>query len=410
MALIVHKYGGTSVGTTERIRAVAERVVKAKKEGNRIVVVVSAQSGMTDKLIAMAHEVAADPHGREYDMLVSVGEQISAALLAMTIQEMGCKAISFTGGQVGIMTDSAHTNARIQEIETSRVMEKLDQDNIVIVTGFQGVDIHGNITTLGRGGSDTSAVAIAAVIQADLCEIYTDVDGVYTADPRVVTDARKLEKISAEEMLEMANLGAKVLQSRSVEFASRYKVPLCVRSSFNNEPGTMIVQETEEMEEIKITGITLARDQARVNVFDLPDRPGIVAKIFKAVSVEGVNVDMIVQAKNAMGGPDVSFTVEKAGAGKARAAIEGITSELQTPAPSIEEDMAKVSAIGIGMRSHAGIAAEVFESLGNAGINIEMISTSEIKISCLVSQDKAEEAMRALHAHFNLGEEPAKNV
>ena len=410
MALVVHKYGGTSVGTTERIKVVAKRVVKAKKEGNGVVVVVSAQSGMTDKLIAMAHEITTDPHGREYDQLVSVGEQISAALLAMTIQQMGCKAISFTGGQVGILTDSSHTNARIQEIQTNRVADELDQDNIVIVTGFQGVDIHGNITTLGRGGSDTSAVAIAAVLKADLCEIYTDVDGVYTADPRIVPDARKLEAISAEEMLEMANLGAKVLQSRSVEFASRYNVPLCVRSSFNYEPGTMIVQETEEMEEIKITGVTLARDQVRVNVFDLPDKPGIVAKIFKAVAVEGINVDMIVQAKNAMGGPDVSFTVEKAGAKKALAAIEQITSELNATPPVIEENMAKVSAVGIGMRSHAGIAAEVFESLGNGGINIEMISTSEIKISCLVNQDKAEEAMKVLHSHFNLGEEPAKNA
>lgn len=410
MALIVHKYGGTSVGSTERIKVVAERVVKAKKEGNSVVVVVSAQSGMTDKLIAMANEVNTDPHGREYDQLVSVGEQISAALLAMTIQNMGHKAISFTGGQVGILTDSAHTNARIQEIETNRVADELDQGNIVIVTGFQGVDIHGNITTLGRGGSDTSAVAIAAVLKADLCEIYTDVDGVYTADPRIVKDARKLEQISAEEMLEMANLGAKVLQSRSVEFASRYNVPLCVRSSFNYEPGTMIVQETDEMEEIKITGVTLARDQVRVNVFDLPDKPGIVAKIFKAVAVEGVNVDMIVQAKNARGGPDLSFTVEKAGAKKAQAAIEQITSELNATAPAIEENMAKVSAVGIGMRSHAGIAAEVFESLGDNGINIEMISTSEIKISCLINQDKAEQALRVLHSHFNLGEEPAKNA
>jgi aspartate kinase len=410
MALVVHKYGGTSVGTTERIKAVAERVVKAKKEGNGVVVVVSAQSGMTDKLIAMANEVTTDPHGREYDQLVSVGEQISAALLAMTIQQMGHKAISFTGGQVGMLTDSSHTNARIQEIDVKRVVEVLEQDNIVIVTGFQGVDIHGNITTLGRGGSDTSAVAIAAVLKADFCEIYTDVDGVYTADPRIVTDARKLDSISAEEMLEMANLGAKVLQSRSVEFASRYDVPLCVRSSFNYEPGTMIVQETDEMEEIKITGITLARDQVRVNVFDLPDKPGIVAKIFKAIAVEGINVDMIVQAKNALGGPDLSFTVEEAGAKKARAAIEQITSELGTTAPVIEENMAKVSAIGIGMRSHAGIAAEVFEALGDNGINIEMISTSEIKISCLINQDKAEQAMLVLHSHFNLGKEPAKNA
>lgn len=403
MSLIVQKYGGTSVANAERLRNVARRVCRTKAMGHDVVVVASAAAGTTDKLIAMAHEISDDPHGREYDMLVSTGEQISVALLAMAIQELGCKSRSMTGYQVGILTDSAHTKARIIDISAEKVLEELRKDQVVVIAGFQGVDIEGNITTLGRGGSDTSAVAVAAALKADRCEIYTDVDGVYTADPRIVPSARKLDTISADEMLELAGLGAKVLQLRSVEFASKYKVPLEVRTSFSDESGTLIVQETEKMEKIVMTGVALVKNQARVNIFNVPDRPGVAARIFGSIAKMNVDVDMIVQAKNREGEPDMSFTVSRLELKKTEQAvneaIEGLGGGI-----SIEEGFAKVSAVGIGMRGHPGVAAHMFEVLAANHINIEMISTSEIKISCLVREDQGEQAVRAIHDSFQLGE------
>ncbi len=404
MALIVHKYGGTSLGDLNKIRHVAQRVAAAKDQGDDVAVVVSAMAGETDRLIRLAYEINPDPPPREVDMLASTGEQVSAALLAMALNAMGYPAISFTGGQVGMLTIGVHRKAKIREISAERVFEKLRDGMIVIITGFQGVDIHGNITTLGRGGSDTSAVAIAAVLKADLCEIYTDVDGVYTADPRIVPTARKLDTISHDEMLEMATLGAKVLQSRSVEFAKKYDVPLKVRSTFTNDPGTLIAEETGHMEQTTIKGVTLLRDQARVNVLDLPNVPGIAAKIFKAIADEHVNVDMIVLTENNYGGTDISFTL---GIGDLKAAHETtqrICSDVSAKGVTVEEDVAKISVVGIGMQSQPGVAADVFDALGSNGINIEMISTSEIKISCLISSKDADHAMRVIHDRFKLGE------
>jgi aspartate kinase len=372
--------------------------------GHDVVVVASAAAGTTDKLIAMAHEISNDPHGREYDMLVSTGEQISVALLAMAIQELGCPSISMTGFQVGILTDSAHTKARIIDISTEKVLEELHKGQIVVIAGFQGVDFRGNITTLGRGGSDTSAVAVAAALKADRCEIYTDVDGVYTADPRIVPTARKLKTIGADEMLELAGLGAKVLQLRSVEFARKYNVPLEVLTSFSDEPGTLIGQETQNMEEIIVTGVALVKNQARVNIFNVPDRPGVAARIFGAIAKQNVDVDMIVQAKNREGEPDMSFTVSKLELKKTEQAVNETIKGLGSGGMTVEEGFAKVSAVGIGMRGHPGVAAQMFEALAANKINIEMISTSEIKISCLVKEDQGEQAVRAVHESFQLGE------
>ncbi len=404
MSLIVQKYGGTSVANADRLRNVARRVCRTKAMGHDVVVVASAAAGTTDKLIAMAHEISNDPHGREYDMLVSTGEQISVALLAMAIQELGCPSVSMTGFQVGILTDSAHTKARIIDISAEKVLEELHKGQIVVIAGFQGVDIKGNITTLGRGGSDTSAVAVAAALKADRCEIYTDVDGVYTADPRIVPSARKLNTIRADEMLELAGLGAKVLQLRSVEFASKYNVPLEVLTSFSDEPGTLIVQETQNMEEIIVTGVALVKNQARVNIFNVPDRPGVAAKIFGAIAKKNVDVDMIVQAKNREGEPDMSFTVSKLELKKTEQTVNEAIKGLASGGMTVEEGFAKVSAVGIGMRGHPGVAAQMFEALAANKINIEMISTSEIKISCLVKEDQGEQAVRAVHESFQLGE------
>lgn len=404
MSLIVQKYGGTSVANADRLRNVARRVCRTKAMGHDVVVVASAAAGTTDKLIAMAHEISEDPHGREYDMLVSTGEQISVALLAMAIQELGCNSISMTGYQVGILTDSAHTKARIIDISAEKVLEELRKGQVVVIAGFQGVDIEGNITTLGRGGSDTSAVAVAAALKADRCEIYTDVDGVYTADPRIVPSARKLDTISADEMLELAGLGAKVLQLRSVEFASKYNVPLEVRTSFSDEPGTLIVQETENMEKIVITGVALVKNQARVNIFNVPDRPGVASTIFGAIAKRNVDVDMIVQAKNREGEPDMSFTVSRLELKKTEQAVNEAIAGLGAGGMTIEEGFAKVSAVGIGMRGHPGVAAQMFDVLAANHINIEMISTSEIKISCLVREDQGEQAVRAIHDSFQLAE------
>jgi aspartate kinase len=404
MGVIVQKYGGTSVANAERLRNVAKRVCRTKDQGHDVVVVASAASGTTDELISMAREISDDPHGREYDMLVSTGEQISVALLAMTIQSLGYKAVSMTGYQVGILTDSTHTKARIIDISSENVLEKLKEGFVVVIAGFQGVDISGNITTLGRGGSDTSAVAVAAALKADVCEIYTDVDGVYSADPRIVPGARKLDRINADEMLELASLGAKVLQLRSVEFAKRYNVPLAVRSSFTEGPGTIIVQERTKMEQPKITGVALLRDQARVNIFNVPDKPGVAAKIFGAIARIKVDVDMIVQAQNQQGEPDMSFTVSRQELKKMQQALENVVQELGAGGTTVEQGFAKVSAVGIGMRGHPGVAAEIFDALASNNINIEMISTSEIKMSCLVKEDAAEAAVRAIHDRFELQE------
>ena len=404
MSLIVHKYGGTSLGDLDKIRHVARRVAAAKDQGHDVAVVVSAMAGETDRLINLAYEINPDPPPREVDMLVSTGEQVSAALLAMALSSMGYPAISFTGGQVGVLTVGVHRKAKIREISTERIFDRLRKGLIVIITGFQGVDIHGNITTLGRGGSDTSAVAIAAVLNADLCEIYTDVDGVYTADPRVVPTARKRRKISHDEMLDMATLGAKVLQSRSVEFAKKYHVPLRVRSTFSDDVGTLIVEETDKMEQTVITGVTLLCDQARINVLDLPNVPGIAAKIFKAVSEQSINVDMIVLTENNYGGTDISFTVGVGDLKAAHATAQRICDDVSAKGVSVEDDVAKVSVVGIGMQSQPGVAADVFDALGSNGINIEMISTSEIKISCLIKSKDIDHAMRVIHDRFNLGE------
>jgi len=406
MGIIVQKYGGTSVANAGRLRNVARRICRTKELGHDVVVVASAASGTTDKLISMAYEISNDPHGREYDMLVSTGEQISVALLAMAIQELGYKAISMTGYQVGILTDSTHTKARIIDISTERILEFVKEGYVFVIAGFQGVDIKGNITTLGRGGSDTSAVAVAAALKADLCEIYTDVDGVYTADPRVVASGRKLEKIDADEMLELASLGAKVLQLRSVEFAKKYKVRLSVRSSFSEDPGTLIVEGNKEMERTVVTGLALLKDQARVNIFNVPDRPGVAAKIFGAIAKVNVDVDMIVQAQNQQGQPDMSFTVARQDVKKTQKAVEEVIRELGAGGMTVEEGFAKVSAVGIGMRGHPGVAAEVFDALACNDINIEMISTSEIKISCLVREEVGEAGVRAIHERFKLGEAP----
>jgi len=407
VALIVHKYGGTSLADLDKIRHVAQRVAAAKDEGHDVAVVVSAMAGETDRLINLAYEVNPDPPAREVDMLVSTGEQVSAALLAMALNHIGHPAISFTGGQVGILTVGVHRKAKISEIKAERITQKLHEGTIVIVTGFQGVNIDGDITTLGRGGSDTSAVAVAAALKADLCEIYTDVDGVYTADPRLVPNPTKMRKISHDAMLEMATLGAKVLQSRSVEFAKKYGVPLCVRSTFSDDPGTLIVEETDEMEQTVITGVTLLRDQARVNVLDLPNVPGIAAKIFKAVAAESVNVDMIVLTENNYGGTDISFTCNIGDLKTAQQTSQRICDDVSAKGVTVEEDVAKVSVVGIGMQSQPGVAADVFDALGSNGINIEMISTSEIKISCLIKSKDVEHAMRVIHERFRLGEEAA---
>jgi aspartate kinase len=405
MSLIVHKYGGTSMGSIERIRNVAKRVAATRDQGHDVAVVVSAMAGETDRLINLAYEINPDPSAREVDMLVSTGEQVSAALLALALGHIGYPAISFTGGQVGMLTVGHHRKAKIQEINAERVLDKLRDGHIVIITGFQGVDIEGNITTLGRGGSDTSAVAIAAVLKADLCEIYTDVDGVYTADPRIVPNARKRVRVSHDAMLEMATLGAKVLQSRSVEFAKKYHVPLAVRSTFTDDPGTLIVEEISDMERTVITGVTLLRDQARVNVLDLPNVPGIAAKIFKAVAERGVNVDMIVLTENNYGGTDISFTLGIGDLKVAHDTAQQICNDVSAKGVTVEKDVAKVSVVGIGMQSQPGVAADVFDALGSSGINIEMISTSEIKISCLIKSKDAEQAMRVVHERFKLGEE-----
>jgi len=402
VALIVQKYGGTSVGDIARIRNVANRVARTRKEGNDVVVVVSAMSGETDRLIRLAQQAYETPDLREYDSLISTGEQVSAALLAITLQSMGVPAKSFLGPQIRILTDSAFSVARIQDVETKSLRKELKAGIVPIVTGFQGVDKAGNITTLGRGGSDTTGVAVAAALKADVCEIFTDVDGVYTTDPNICPDARKLSRISYDEMMEMASLGAKVLQIRSVEFAKKYNVPIHVRSSFNDRSGTWVVKEDEKMEKVLVSGVTLNKNEARVTITGVPDKPGIASKIFTPISDAGIVVDMIIQNSSADGLADMTFTVPKADIKKALRLVKKTAESLQAREFLADENIAKVSIVGAGMVSHSGVASKMFNALAEENINILMISTSEIKISCVVEAKYGELAARVLHRAFNL--------
>ncbi len=400
--LIVQKYGGTSVANLERIRKVAERVASYKRKGHDLVVVVSAMAGETDRLINLAKAITPDPPLRELDMLVSTGEQVTASLLAITLQSMGYKAISFLGFQVPIYTTELFTKARIKDIKIDKIKKELSEGKIVVVAGFQGVTERGDITTLGRGGSDTTAVALAAALKAELCEIYTDVEGVYTADPRIVPNARKLSKISYEEMLEMASSGAKVLEMRSVELAMIYKVPLVVRSSFNYEEGTLITEEDEEMEKVLVSGVTYNRNEARISLYGVPDRPGVAAKIFGPIGEAGIVVDMIIQTGRPDGKADLTFTVPRTDFKQALEIVKKVCDELGVERIEGDDKIAKVSIIGAGMRTHSGVATKMFETLAKHGINIMMISTSEIKISCVIDEKYTELAVRALHEAFNL--------
>jgi len=402
LALVVQKYGGTSVANAERVKAVAERVIKAKKKGNQVVVVVSAPAGMTDELIKLAKSICETPKAREMDVLLATGEQRSIALLAMAICSMGHNAISFTGPQAGILTTKIHTKAKILNINTDRVRKELNKGNIVIVAGFQGATEDDAITTLDRGGSDTSAVALAAGLNADVCEIYTDVDGVYTADPRIVPDAKKLNIISHDEMLEMASSGAKVLHSRAVEFAKKYDVPLYVLSSFNDNPGTLVTKEVESMEDVVIRGVTHDKNQAKITIFGVPDQPGTAFKIFNEIGIAEINVDMIVQSIGKDGKATISWTVSKTDLHEALKIAEKVCNEIGGTEVLADENIAKVSIVGVGMRSHAGVAARMFQALANNNINIQMISTSEIKLSCIVDDNDIERAIEAIHNEFKL--------
>ena len=407
MALIVQKYGGTSVGTVERIQNVARKVQKWRERGNDVIVVVSAMSGETNRLIGLASQISANPSAREMDVLVSTGEQVTIALLALALQEIGCDARSYTGSQVRISTDSAHSKARITDIDDVRVRADLEAGRVVVVAGFQGVDENGNITTLGRGGSDTTAVAMAAALKADECQIYTDVDGVYTTDPRVEPKARKLDRITFEEMLEMASLGSKVLQIRSVEFAGKYNVPLRVLSSFEEEgEGTLITLEEEGVEAAKISGIAFNRDEAKLTIRGVPDQPGAAYKILGPIGEANVEVDMIVQNIAKDDTTDFTFTVHRNDYKKALGLLQKIAAELGAREVESTDDIVKISLVGVGMRSHAGIAGDMFGALAKEGINIQMISTSEIKISVVVDEKYLELGVRSLHKAFGLDQEP----
>ena len=402
MALIVQKFGGTSVGSIERIGAIAARVAARHKQGQQLVVVVSAMSGETDRLIALAKQAAERPNPRELDVLLATGEQVSIALTCMALENYGCPARSYTGAQVHILTDSAHTKARILDIDSQRVRTDLANGTVVVVAGFQGVDEHGNITTLGRGGSDTTAVALAAALKADECQIYTDVDGVYTTDPRIVPEARRLDRVTYEEMLEMASLGAKVLQIRSVEFASKYNVPVRVLSSFAEGKGTLICAEDETMEQPLISGVTANRDEAKLTMLGVPDKPGIAARILGPIAQANIEVDMIVQNVGADGTTDFTFTVHRNDYECAREILGKMTSEMRARGVEGDSKIAKISIVGVGMRSHAGIASTMFAALANEGINIRMISTSEIKISVVIEEKYLELGVRTLHSAFGL--------
>ncbi|MFP8879344.1 MAG: aspartate kinase [Myxococcota bacterium] len=400
MATIVQKYGGTSVGDPERIRRVAARVVETVRAGDRVVVVVSAMSGETDGLVALAAELGgADPPAREYDVLLATGEQKTVALLSMAIDQLGCPARSLTGFQAGIHTDTDHQRARILDIDSDRILSVLDDGIVAVIAGFQGHDDRGNVTTLGRGGSDTTAVAVAAALGADVCEIYTDVDGIFTADPRLVPDARKLERISYDEMIELASLGARVLQTRSARFAMRYTVPMHVRSSFHSEPGTWVVSEGEVMERLVVSGVTYNRDEAKIRVRGVKDHPGAAARIFAPLSEAGIVVDMIIQNVSHDGTTDLTFSVDRAGYDSALAIAQHTANEIGAEVEG-DTEIAKVSIVGLGMKDHAGVASKMFQVLADEGINIQLISTSEIKVSVVIEERYTELAVRALHAAF----------
>jgi aspartate kinase len=406
--IIVQKYGGTSVGGVERMQAVADRVVRAKEQGFDVCVVVSAMGHSTDELLAMAHEVTATPEPRELDMLLTAGERIAMSLLAIAINARGCRAASYTGSQAGIITDTDHGKARIVEIRPKRILESLEAGNVVIIAGFQGLSSDYEITTLGRGGSDTTGVAMAAALGAEFCEICTDVPGVYTADPKMEPAARKIDVIGYEDMLELAAAGTKVLQLRSVEYARRHGVRLHVRSSFSDEPGTW-VQEMEEtqMEQAMISGVAIETDEAKVTLDDVPDRPGVAATVFRAVADGGINVDMIVQNVSHDAKTDLSFTVPTADLPRLKGVVERLVEEIGALRFESDDGIAKISLVGAGMKSHPGVAADMFGALADEGINIDMISTSSIRISCVIREADAERAVRAVHARFGLGDEPA---
>ncbi|MBI5815679.1 MAG: aspartate kinase [Nitrospinae bacterium] len=411
MALIVHKYGGTSVGSLDRIKHVAQKVKKARENGDKIVVVVSAMSGVTDGLIKQAHELAGDPVEREMDLLMSSGERISAALVAIALNNIGVPAVSFTGRQIGMITDSFHMKARIKRITGEKLRDALAAGKVAVVAGFQGVDeATGSVTTLGRGGSDTSAVAIAVAMKADVCEIYTDVDGVYTTDPNVVPGARRIDAISFDEMLEMASLGAKVLQIRSVEFGKKYNMPIYVKSTFIDGKGTLVTSEIKEMEDVLVSAVAFDRNQAKITVTGVPDKPGVAASIFGRVAEREINVDMIIQNVSDHGTTDISFTVPRSESKKAIELLGPVIKEIGAREITSDDQIGKVSIIGVGMRSHSGVAAKSFKSLADAGINIMMISTSEIKVSLIVAAEEVDRAVRILHETFELARPAAERT
>ena len=405
MALVVQKYGGTSVGTIEKIRHVASRVKMTRDAGNDVVVVVSAMAGETNKLVDLCNQIMEPPDAREYDVVVSTGEQVTIGLLAMTLKTMGQEAISLMGFQVPIHTDSVYAKARISRIENDRIFDNLKSGKVVVVPGFQGIDEAGNVTTLGRGGSDTSAVALAAALNADSCEIYTDVEGIYTTDPNIVAEARKIPRISYDEMLEMASLGAKVLQIRSVEFAKKYNVPLHVRSTFAETEGTWVTKEDMDMEKVVVSGVTYDKNEAKVSILSVPDKPGIASKIFGPIAESNINVDMIIQNISTDEHTDLTFTVPKADLSQALDIVRPIGKEIGAKDIVTDDSVAKVSIVGTGMRSHSGIASKMFKTLADERINIMMISTSEIKVSCVIEAKYTELAVRVLHDAFDLGGE-----
>jgi aspartate kinase len=410
LGLIVQKYGGTSVADLDRIRNVAGRVARTKDAGNDVVVVVSAMAGETDRLLALVEEACPEPSSRETDVLVSTGEQVTAALLALCLHAIGYSAVSLLGHQVRIYTDNKYSTARVQSVDGARLKKELNEGKIVVVAGFQGIDEGGNITTLGRGGSDLTAVALAAVSEAELCEIYTDVEGVFTTDPGICPDARKISRISYDEMLEMASLGAKVLQTRSVEFAKKYHVPIHVRSTFTEEEGTMVTSEDQAMEKVVVSGIAYRTDEGKITIKKVPDRPGVAALIFGPLAEADIIVDVIVQNVSEDGFTDMTFTVPKGDMKRAHKIMEGVSRDLDAKGTTFDEEIAKVSIIGVGMRSHSGVAAKMFAALASEGINIQMISTSEIKISCVIEPKYLELAVRVLHKTFELSEDAIRRA
>jgi aspartate kinase len=407
MPLVVQKYGGTSVGTIDRIQHVAQRIARIRKTGTQVVVVVSAMAGETDKLVKLAHQICDNPERREMDLLLSSGERISSALLTMALQALGIPAISMTGRQIGLQTDSVHTRARIKQIDAKRAQQALKENNVIVVAGFQGINEKGDVTTLGRGGSDTSAVALAVALGASQCEIYTDVDGVYTADPRMVPKAKKLDVVSYDEMLEMASLGAKVLQIRCVEFAHKFRMPLVVKSSYiEGGKGTLICEEDSNMEQPVVSGIMYDKNQAKITLKEVPDQPGIAANIFGSIADAGLSVDMIIQNISAEGHTDLSFTLDREELNEAMVIMEKVAKKIRAVNVSADSKIAKISIVGAGMRSHSGVAARIFKSLSKEKINILLISTSEIKVSCIIEQKHTKAAVNALHTAFGLDTKP----